>query len=257
MRAIRKLCDAHHQAADYPEEDDGILTYSCSSGSWSLRVPDLSVVGFHYRGRDGPTRKRRRMMRFYRECIRRQLYLNGPGQDRTFRKNPTFTGRVEIADRVLPRREVRHPLSESARDDAEPAQAHARLLGDPRASRRGADGERLPAASRSSRLHSYTYPAEVLARHPDVTRIEIDYRDLIERPRTVVDQIYRHFGYSISPAFEKALDEAQARAGSHRTSHRYSLDEFGLDESKIRTELAPLFDRFEWPSVASDPDAAP
>ena len=42
---------------------------------------------------DWPERKRRRINDFYRECVRRQLYLNGP--DKThLSKNPLWAGRV-------------------------------------------------------------------------------------------------------------------------------------------------------------------
>lgn len=244
--------DAHHQAKDYPEEDDGILTYSCSSGSWSLRVPDLSVVGFHYID-EWPDRKRRRMMHFYRECIRRQLYLNGPHKTH-LSKNPTFTGRIESLIELFPDAKFVIPYRN-------PLETMPSLLKLMRGfwKIRGVSEERMQNGYRlikEQSLHSYSYPAEVLARHPEITTTEVDYRELIEQPRAVVEGIYRDFGYSIPPALEKVLDEAQARAGKHETKHRYSLEEFDLDEAKIRAELAPLFARFDWPSVAG-PEAGP
>ncbi|MCR9096522.1 MAG: sulfotransferase [bacterium] len=240
-----KTRDAHHQAADYPEEDDGILTYSCSSGSWALRVPDLSVVSFHYVD-EMPERKRRRLMRFYRECIRRQLYLNGPGKTH-LSKNPTFTGRVESLIEFFPDAKFIVPYRN-------PLETMPSLLKLMRGfwEIRGVPEERIEAGFArliEQSLHSYTYPAAVLARHPEIPATEIDYRELIARPRDVVERVYRDFGYTIDPSFRRTLDEAQAHAGTHETKHRYSLQEFGLDEDEIRDELAPLFARFDWPSV--------
>ena len=97
-------------------------------------------------------------------------------------------------------------------------------------------------------LHGYLYPAEVLAKHPGIQTSEIDYRDLVARPKAVVERIYDEFGYSMTPGLVRMLDDAQAKAGKHETKHLYSLSEFGLDEASIRQELAPLFDRFDWPS---------
>lgn len=240
-----KTRDAHHQAADYPEEDDGILTYSCSSGAWALRVPDLSVVGFHYVD-EMPDRKRRRMMAFYRECIRRQLYLNGPEKTH-LSKNPTFTGRVESLIEFFPDARFIVPY----RNPLETIPSLLKLM------RgfweiRGVPAERMEAGYArlfEQSLHAYRYPARVLARHPEVPAIEVDYRALMASPKRVVEQIYDAFGFTIDPDFERVLDEAETRTGEHETSHRYSLDEFGLDEATIRRELAPLFARFEWPSV--------
>lgn len=244
-----KTRDAHHQAADYPEEDDGILTYSCSSGSWSLRVPDLSVVGFHYVD-EMPDRKRRRMMRFYRECIRRQLYLNGPGKIH-LSKNPTFTGRVESLIEFFPDAKFIIPYRN-------PLETMPSLLKLMRGfwEIRGVSEERMENGYRlikEQSLHSYLYPAEVLAKHPEILATEIDYRELIEQPKAVVERVYQDLGFPIDAEFERVLDDAQARAGKHETKHRYSLAEFDLDEAAIREELAPLFERFDWPSVDAGP----
>lgn len=239
-----KTEDAHHQAANYPEEDDGILTYSCSSGSWSLRIPDLSVVGVHYID-EWPDRKRRRMMHFYRECIRRQLFLNGPDLVH-LSKNPTFTGRIESLIEFFPDARFiipyRNPL-ETIPSLLKLMQGFWQI--------RGVTEERIQNGFRlisEQSLHSYSYPDEVLARHPEQTVTEIDYRDLIAHPKEAIQRVYADLGYEMSPEFEAILDEAEAKTGTHETKHSYSLEEFGLDEAEIREELAPLFERFDWPS---------
>lgn len=239
-----KTRDAHHQAADSPEEDDGILTYSCSSGSWSLRVPDLSVVGFHYID-DWPDRKRRRMMRFYRECIRRQLYLNGPGKIH-LSKNPTFTGRVESLVEFFPDAKFIIPYRN-------PLETMPSLLKLMRGfwKIRGVTEDRIERGFKllaEQSLHSYWYPEEVLDRHPETTVSEVDYLELIAHPKQVIQRIYADFGYQMSPEYEAVLEQAEASAGQHETRHRYSLEEFGLDEAEIRRRLAPLFERFDWPT---------
>ena len=236
--------DAHYQAADYPEEDDGILTYSCSSGSWLLRVPDLSVAGFHYID-EWPERKRRRMMSFYRECLRRQLYLNGPDKIH-LSKNPTFTGRVESLIEFFPDAKFIIPY----RNPLETIPSLMKLM------RgfweiRGVSEERIQSGFErliEQSLHGYETPAAVLARHPEVTVSEIDYRDLIAHPKQVVERVYKELGLSMSDDFESVLAAAESKAGRHETKHSYSLEEFGLDEAAIRNRLAPLFERFDWPS---------
>jgi len=237
-----KTRDAHHQASTYPEEDDGILTYSCSSGSWSLRVPDLSVVGFHYVD-EWPDRKRRRMMHFYRECIRRQLHLNG-GDRIHLSKNPTFTGRVESLIEFFPDAKFVIPY----RNPLETIPSLLKLMRGFWAIR-GVDEatmERGYARLVQQSIHGYTHPAEVLARHPDRPVSIVDYRELIAHPKRVVSKIYADFGYLMTRDFETRLERAEAIAGRHETRHSYSLEEFGLDETEIRSALAPLFDRFEW-----------
>jgi hypothetical protein len=237
-----KTRDAHHQAADYPEEDDGILTYSCASGAWSLRVPDLSIVSVHYLD-EWPERKRRRLMRFYRECIRRQLYLNGPGKTH-LSKNPTFTGRMESLIECFPDARFVVPYRN-------PLETIPSLLALMRGfwKLRGVDEETMQRGFRQlyeQSIHSYTYPDEILGRHSDRPVVRIDYRDLLTRPRAVIEGLYAEFGYEVTQSLRDALHEAEARVGRHETKHRYSLEEYGLSEDEIHTRLAPLFERFAW-----------
>ena len=95
-------------------------------------------------------------------------------------------------------------------------------------------------------FHNYTYPLEVLARHPETPRAIVDYRDLVARPRATLEQAYAELGLVVSPELAAALDAEEQRAGGHETTHAYSLDEFGLDGGEIQRRLGALFERFGW-----------
>ena len=60
----------------------------------------MGELDFYYVDERSP-RARRRLMRFYKECVRRQLYLNGPAGSH-LSKNPTFSGRVESLIETFP-----------------------------------------------------------------------------------------------------------------------------------------------------------
>jgi hypothetical protein len=50
----------------------------------------------------------------------------------------------------------------------------------------------------------------------------------------------------MTPAYrEKLLGEGK-RARQHRSTHAYSLAEFGLEADAIRTRLSELFERYGW-----------
>jgi hypothetical protein len=82
------------------EEDDQVLFYSMAAGFWITKMPYMGDLDFYYVDR-WPERKKRRMMRFYADCIRRQLYLNG--RHRThLSKNPVFPGRLATLLETFP-----------------------------------------------------------------------------------------------------------------------------------------------------------
>ena len=57
-------------------------------------------------------------------------------------------------------------------------------------------------------------------------------------------RVYDELGLELGPTTAEAIDAAQGQG--HESSHRYSLEEFGLDPAEIHTHLADLFERFHW-----------
>ena len=70
------------------------------------------------------------------------------------------------------------------------------------------------------------------------------------------ERVYAELGMPVTPAYHEVLVAAQRKAATaHETTHRYSLEEFGLRADAFNTRLADLFARFHWDEAA--PDAAP
>jgi hypothetical protein len=102
---------------------------------------------------------------------------------------------------------------------------------------------------------TYQYPLEVLARHPETPRAIVDYAELVAQPQKTIERVYAELGMPVTPAYHEVLVAAQRKAATaHETTHRYSLEEFGLRADAFRTRLADLFARFHWDDAA--PDAA-
>lgn len=242
QRALAATAEEHRTSLFSPEEDDFVLAPSAASGFWIVVAPYMEDLDFYYVDEWTPER-RRRLLGQYRECVRRQLYANGPHKTH-LSKNPTFSGRVESLIEEFPDARfvvlVRNPL------EAIPSLLH--LLKEAWAGY-GWSEERFRSAldvlARQS-IHTYRHPLEVLERHPETPHVVVDYRDLIASPRRSVEEVYARFGYALSPAFAEALRREDERARAHTTSYSYTLEEFGLDAGEIRAELADLFDRFGW-----------
>jgi hypothetical protein len=241
-RTLAATRDVHDTGLSSPEEDDFVLTFSCASGLWIVFFPYLRELDF-YHVDERPPRRRRRLLRFYRDCVRRQLYLNGPHKIHCS-KNPTFSGRVESLIETFP--DARFVLL--VRDPREAIPSLLKMLqgsyhrigwGDERVR------ESLEILAEMS-LHTYRYPFEVLHRHPETRWAIVDYRDLVASPKRAVQEVYAKLGIEMTPAFAAVLEEREKRARAHATSHRYSLDEFGIDPDRLRAELPELFDRFGW-----------
>lgn len=248
--------DIHPMSLFKPEEDDFVLTYACASGWWIVKLPYMAHLDFYYVD-EWPERRRRRLMNFYRECVRRQLYLNG-GRKHHLSKNPTYCGRVESLLETFPDARIVVTL----RNPHETIPSLLKLM--KRAwSLRDWRPEQMQDSLRilaGMSFHNYRHPLEVLARHPETRHAIVDYRELVATPRQAVEEVYARLGFPVSSGYAALLDQEQRRAREHESGHRYSLEEFGLDGSAIRNGLADLFARYGWdepPSSSAAQSAKP
>jgi hypothetical protein len=241
-RRYRATRDMHAMGLTQPEEDDLIFYWSCASGFWMTKLPYMGRVDFYYVD-ERPAPARARLMRFYRDCVKRQLYLNGADKIH-LSKNPTFAGRVGTLIEAFPDARVvvtmRNP-NETIPSLLKLLQVSYRLYGFDAASSR--DSLRVLA---EQSFHTYLHPLAVLASHPETPSAIVDYAALVDSPRRAVLEVCERLGLAPSATLAARLEQEERRARKHETSHSYSLAEFGLDANEIQSRLAGLFDRFGW-----------
>ncbi len=241
-RRYRATRDMHVMSLTQPEEDDILFYWSCAAGFWMTKLPYMGRVDFYYVD-ERPPRARARLMRFYRQCVKRQLYLNGAHKTH-LSKNPTFAGRVATLIEAFPDARIvvtmRNP-NETIPSLLKLLQVSYRLYGFDAA--RSRDSLRVLA---EQSFHTYQHPLDVLEQHPETPRAIVDYAELVDAPKRAVEGVYRSLGLSPSPELVARLEQEERRARKHETSHSYSLEEFGLDADEIQARLAGLFDRFGW-----------
>jgi len=233
----------HKMGLAIPEEDDLIFQSSCASGFWMTKLPYLGELDFFHVDRR-PAASRRRLMGYYRECVRRQLYLNGADKIH-ISKNPTWCGRVETLIEIFPDARFVVPY----RNPYETIPSLLKLMHVSWKRGGNMDQEKIRESTRVMTDLSYEHyvlPEEVLARHPATRRAIIDYRELVSAPRATIEKVYADLGIAMTPQMSAFLAAEEARARKHETEHRYSLGEFGLEQQEIRRRLAPLFERFGW-----------
>jgi hypothetical protein len=246
--SIRKV---HEMGLTEPEEDDLVFYYSCATGFWITKMPYMGDLDFYYVDR-WPARRRRRLLRFYRDCIRRQLYLDGEAKV-YLSKSPIFAGRVESLIEAFPDSRFVVPL----RNPYETIPSLLKLM---RMGWRRLDWDeerqrRCLAILADQSFETYRHPLEVLERHPSVPRAIVDYRDAVEDPAGTIEAVYGELGIPITQAYRDSLREQGGRAKRHVSGHAYSLEEFGLQANEIHERLGDLFERYGWEAEAPGGEA--
>ena len=247
-----KFRHMHAMGLTTPDEDDISLFYSMASGFWITKMPWMGDLDFYHMN-DWPENKRRRYNDFYREVVRRQLYLNGPEKIH-LAKNPLWAGRVASLVEAFP--DAKFVVN--VRDPRETIPSLLKLMS---ASWKtlGWDEERQQRCLRilaDQSWSAYRHPLETLEANPQTKGSVVDYRDLTSDPAAAIEQIYRDLDLPLAEAFRASLASEGKREKKHQTSFSYSLDEFGLEGDAIRDELGDLFERFQWHKDDAKPETA-
>lgn len=248
-----RMRNMHAMGLTQPEEDDIVLYWSLASGFWITKMPYMGDLDF-YSMNDWPESKRRRYNDFYRECVRRQLYLNGPDKIH-LAKNPMYSGRVASLIEAFP--DCR--IVVNVRNPYETIPSLMSLMrGGWKAMGWDADRQRSTLKILADQsFHTYLHPIEALEAHPETRGAIVDYRDLTEDPAATIERVYRDLELPMTDAFREQLAQQGKRERKHDAKHQYSLDQYGLAADTIRAELAPLFERFGWDDEAPAAQDAP
>jgi hypothetical protein len=233
--------DLHKMRLNQPEEDDALFLYAFQSEAIFMLFPfvrELWEAGFPDALRPAG---RRKLMRYYRSCLQRHLYANGP-EKTLLSKATQSSGTVESLLEEFPDAKfitiVRDPYRSVASHVSlfVPVwQAHS-----PEIARNG------PVSLAYARLavewykHLYAFRKLVPARQFYC----IDYRDLVRNPRKTIETLYAHFAWTMDETFRARLDAATQRQRDFKSNHEYTLEEFGLSKEWIQQELGHIMDAY-------------
>jgi hypothetical protein len=233
--------DMHRMRLNQPEEDDALFLYAFESEAIFMLFPfvnELWEAGFP----DAlPQHDRVRLMRYYRSCLQRHLYANGPNKT-LLSKATQSSGTVESLMEAFPDAQfitiIRHPYKSVASSVAlyVPVwQTHSPEI--------ASDG---PISKEYAQLtiewykHLFRFRDKI-----DPARYYcIDYRELVKDPRETIEKVYAHFGWPMTSSMSAKLEEASSRQKHFTSSFNYTLEEFGLSEQWVAGTLGEVLDAY-------------
>ena len=230
---LNSMDDIHPLGLSDPEEDFLCLMPLAACFLLVVPFPDARWLWRTARlDTDAGVDERRRLMRYYRRCIQKHLYVFGP-DCQFLSKNASFAGLSEALLDEFPDARilatVRDPLA------AVPSQ-----LSSLRPGLAACGFAEVPPAFRDALLDLlvfyYEHLADVAGRHPDRIAF-ISNDDLKHELEASITRAYSKVSLDMSPQFAGVLRHASQASRRHRSSHRYSLDEFDLSEELIRSRF--------------------
>lgn len=236
----RKMHKISHFEA---EEDEIILMHIFSSLFLAFMFPFEEMDAFGRFDTEVPPKHRQKIMRFYKKCVQRHLYVFGP-EKHFLSKNPASSSKINAIYGTFPDAKiicmVRHPF------EAIPSAISWVSYGFNQFNT--VDQQIL--TDRILRLMSpwYTYPIQELDKRPEASKMIEKYDDLVGDPAEFVKRLYLRFGFAASAPFNDFLTKESGKAKYYKSRHDYSLAEYGLDKNKIVSDFKSVFKQFSfWP----------
>jgi hypothetical protein len=233
------------------EEDQFVMRGAFVTQQWSMDIPMMEVIDiFHVD--EMPRRKRRRWMHHYRECVKRQVLLNG-GEKIHLSKNPVMSGWVQALIETFPDARIVVMMRD-------PAQCVPSVLKLVEVTWKGKGWKRSDYARSLQVLtdisfDTFHHPRQVLSRHPATPQVVVDYRDLTGAPRSTVHDIYRALEMPLSDSYDRFLQSQEEREKRHKSNFEYSIDDYEVSRQRIESELPDFYDAYSWPRASTTAQA--
>ncbi len=225
----------------HPEEDDKLLLhiFSCIDLIWFFPFTEELKWLDRFDQLAGPE-NRKRIMTFYKKCIKRQAYFKG-NKGHFLSKNPAASSKIDSLYEFFPDCKiiymVRNPL-EVIPSIISMAHEIWRFTINMNAGYPFQDN-----LYETVKLF-YNYPLARLEQAPKNSYAVINYEDLVRQPGLLIQRVYQKFGFELSPNFLKILKEEQTKAKDHKSRHSYSLEQFRFTREQIVSDLRNVYDQF-------------
>jgi omega-hydroxy-beta-dihydromenaquinone-9 sulfotransferase len=231
----------HPMGFNQSEEDEGTYIFTLITGGIFLLCPYIDEVSY-VRFPDLMSEKDRQALKeFYKSSLQRFMYALG--SDKVFlSKNVMSTGRLNTLMEAFPDAKVVYIV----RSPYESVPSFISMF----SAAWKAHSPDIPEDSPECRawgtlaMDYYTYFHEHIKKLPRNQWYTLKYEDLTERPKQEVIKIYEHFGMSVSPAFSERLEKAGKRAKRYESSHKYTLEQYGMKKADVLSKLEPIFDLY-------------
>lgn len=224
----------HYVDAETPEECVLLLAHTFKDVQIGIE-PLMSPYREWFEAQDlGPS------YRYYRDLLK-LLDWQRPGE-RWLLKSPAHLWALGSLVELFPD----CCIIQTHRDPCEILASYCSMMAALMSTRETFDKHELGRAVLDHLAHALERGLAVRDRSDPARFIDVDYRTFVADPMATAERIYSHFSLPLSGATVAALrGHVAANPQSKHGRHSYSLDEYGLTPTIVRTRLASYLSRFE------------
>ena len=236
-----KFRDIHPMGLTEAEEEEALFIYTLLSPAMLLLFPFVDGVPRAWSMDHVPESAKAKVMDFYRSCIQRHLMAEGA--DRTMLvKSVLAAPRAEAMLDTFPDGRVIHLVRH-------PYESIASAISLLTLSWRGLFPDWKPDGPEFRRfgylmMEFYRRYSDLGERLGEDRFITVPFDELTKDPQGQVEAIYERFGWEMPGNVRDRLVRECSVKKQFKSTHKYSLEDFGLTKDEVYEELSDLFDKY-------------
>ncbi len=238
--------DIHEMGFNKAEEDEALFAQSMMSSGIFVLFPFFHLIRNNYMLDHEPKSVRENMMEFYESSLKRFVYARD--KHKTYlAKNVNSSGRIESILSRFPDAKIIFIARNPYRAVPSMVSMFSSMY-----------GFHSPAMPKTHPTYKQWANCSIdFFKHFNEVKKTLDasqfyslkYDTLIEKPKETVLDIYNHFGWEVSSEFAALLEAESHRNKDYKSSHEYSLEEFGISKEEITGQLAEVIKEYGFEEV--------
>jgi omega-hydroxy-beta-dihydromenaquinone-9 sulfotransferase len=235
---LGKITKIHKTGMTSPEEDEMLLLYCFSSMYIIFFFPDVKVTDeLIFFDQLFPERKRKRVMKFYRRCVQRHMFVFGNNGRRTFlSKNPCFISKMESVADEFPDAKLLYMLRSPERTIPSTISMNSNIYS---IICNGKQAHVMHERTRDAVITWYRNADRALSSHWKNRHFVVHFNSITKQPKATLEAIYSFVGIDPGAEMRAQMQREQDKVATYSTEHSYN-PKAGIDEDLIRKELSGL-----------------
>lgn len=237
MAEFKKI---HDTSLLHYEEDAMLFYHSANSPFYLFYFPfrELKTLFLNFDHLTTPAYQTR-YMKYYEKCLQKHLYVFG--KNKTYlSKNPLFSAYLLTLKRHF--KDARFIFMTRTPYNVVPSTISLSTYF--KTYKRYTDEESIKASVLEMLQMQYTYPLEILDFEDEKNNIMIQFQDLVDHQKAVVEKVLDRFQISCPEELKQALSERQKRDKKYVSKNNYSLEKYNISESQFKAFFKDILTTF-------------
>ena len=223
----------HKAGLRYSEEDEFLFVSSFLAPGLILFFPYIHEIPELFCIDNLPTKARKKIVRNFRLSVQRHVYATG--NQIFLAKNAVAGGRLGIYHDAFPDMRAIYIHSDIVKSVASSLSVFSKpwSFHSPNIYQNKYESFSVVEMVRTNYQGIINYQSQFDKKNV----FDIEYTDLVAQPEATVRSIYQHFAMSISTEYEAKLIKDCIAAKSYKSSHNYSIEDYGFTNDEITQYL--------------------